>query len=117
MIWLRDLHVEVERAADGRTGRVVVCELDALPSGERPPVDGAGVLVEAHTEGEPPRAIARGHTGPAGVFGFPTPPEVETSRIAVAVHAKGFNPRHLLLDGTNLALDLRKLLYGAGGGA
>jgi hypothetical protein len=116
MLWLRDLHVEVERAADGRTGRVVVCELDALPSGERPPLEGAEVLVEAHAQGGPPRAIARGHTGAAGVFGFPTPPELETARIAVAVRARGFNPRHLLLDGTNLVLDLRKALYGANGG-
>lgn len=113
MIWLRDLHVEVERAADGRTGRVTVCELDALASGERPPIEGAEVIVEAHAEGEQSRAIAHGHTGPGGVYGFPTPPEVESARIAVAVRAKGRNPRHLLLDGTNLALDLRKALYGA----
>lgn len=113
MVWLRDLHVEAERSADGRTGRVTVCELDARPSGERPPVEGAEVLVEAHAEGESPRALLRGHTGPGGVYGFPTPPEVESARIAIAVHAKGRNPRHLLLDGKSLALDLRKALYGA----
>jgi hypothetical protein len=117
MIWLRDLRVEVERAADGRTGRVLVAELDALPTGEQPAVEGAEVVIELHAEGEAPRAIARGQTGPGGVFGFPTPPEVESPRIGVAVRAPGRNPRHLLLDGTTLALDLRKALYGANGGA
>jgi hypothetical protein len=29
------------------------------------------------------------------------------------VRAEGFNPRHMRLDGTNLALDLRRALYGA----
>ena len=112
MIWLRDLAVEVERAADGRTGRVVVCENDALPTGERPPLEGAEVLVELHGEGKP-RTIARGHTGPGGVFGFPTPSDAASEHLAVSVRAEGFNPRHLLLDGTNLVLDLRKALYGS----
>jgi hypothetical protein len=30
----------------------------------------------------------------------------------MAVRAEGFNPRHMLLDGSNLALDLRAVLYG-----
>ena len=30
----------------------------------------------------------------------------------MAVRADGFNPRHLLLDGKNLAVDLREALYG-----
>src|SRR5262249_48613482 len=45
MLWLRDLAVEVERASDGRTARVVVCDADADESGERPPVAGAEVIV------------------------------------------------------------------------
>jgi hypothetical protein len=91
---------------------VIVCENDPLPSGERPPLEGAEVVVEVHEPGEPPRAVARGRTGPGGVYGFPTPPEAPTGRLAVSVRAPGRNPRHLLLDGTPLALDLRAVLYG-----
>lgn len=116
MIWLRDLAVDVERMADGRTGRVIVTDNDALPSGERPPVEGAEVIVEAHTEGEKPRVVARGTTGPGGVYGFPTPSSLAAEALAVSIRAPGFNARHLRLDGTNLALDLRSLLYGAATG-
>jgi arylsulfatase A-like enzyme len=112
MVWLLDLRVEVERQADGRTGRVRVWENDALPSGERPEVEDAEVRVEWHREGREPELLAKGRTGPGGVYGFPTPPEAETGKIAVSVRAKGFNPRHFLLDGTSLALDLRRVLYG-----
>jgi hypothetical protein len=31
----------------------------------------------------------------------------------LAVHHPDYNPRHLRLDGTNLAIDLRQALYGA----
>jgi hypothetical protein len=112
MIWLRDLAVEVERMADGRTGRVVVLDNDALPSGERPPVEGAEVIVEAHAEGSKARVVARGHTGPGGVYGFPTPSSVPDEALAVSIRAPGFNARHLRLDGRSLALDLREALYG-----
>ncbi len=113
LIWLRDLRVEVERSGDGRTGRVLVVDNDALPSGERPPVEGARVIVEAHEEGETAREIAQGVTGPGGVLGFATPSDVASDRIAVSVRARGFNPRHLRLDGTRIAPDLRRLLYEA----
>jgi hypothetical protein len=112
MIWLRDVAVEVERAPDGRSGRVFVRENDALPTGEQPPVSGADVLVEGHRPGEAPRVLARGETAAEGVFGFATPSDLETEQIAVAVHAKGWNPRHVRLDGKRLAVDLRKALYG-----
>jgi hypothetical protein len=114
MVWLLDLRVEAERAADGRTGRVIVCENDALASGERPPVEGAEVVVEVHAPGEAPLVVARGRTGPGGVYGFPTPPEVPTPSLALSVRAPGRNPRHLRLDGTPLALELRAALYGGG---
>ncbi len=116
MIWLRDLAVEVERMADGRTGRVIVADNDALPSGERPPVEGAEVIVEAHAEGEKPRVVARGTTGPGGVYGFPTPSSVVDEALAVSIRAPGFNARHVRLDGSNLALDLREALYGTKAG-
>jgi len=112
MIWLRDVAVEVERAPDGRSGRVFVRENDALASGEQPPVSGAEVIVEGHRRGEAPQVLARGETAEEGVFGFATPSDLETEQIAVAVHAKGRNPRHVRLDGKRLVLDLRKALYG-----
>ena len=112
MIWLHDLAVRAERAADGRTGRILVTENDCLPSGERPPVEGAAVRVEVHREGRPPRTLARGSTGAGGVFGFATPSEVASEQIVLAIRARGFNPRHLRLTGQSLVLDLREALYG-----
>ncbi len=112
MIWLKDLAVEVECAADGRTARVLVCENDPLPTGELPGVEGAEVIVEAHVEGEAPRRIAKGQTGPGGVYGFATPSDLAPHEQAISVRAAGFNPRRLRLDGTRLALDLRSALYG-----
>jgi hypothetical protein len=112
MIWLRDLAVAAERAPDGRTARVVVCDNDALASGEKPPCEGAEVVVEGHREGEAPRVLARGTTGPDGIFGFGTPSDLDSAQIALTVRAPGRNPRHLRLDGKRLALDLRKALYG-----
>ena len=46
-------------------------------------------------------------------YGFPTPSDVASEHLGLSVHAKGFNARHVLLDGTRLAVDLRKALYGA----
>jgi hypothetical protein len=112
MIWLDDLAVVVERAADGRTARVLVSAADADHTGERPPVAGAEVVVEVHAEGSAARVLATGHTDRFGVLGFPTPSEVSSNRIAVVVRSPGHNPRHLLLDGTRLVVDLRAALYG-----
>jgi hypothetical protein len=118
MIWLRDLRVEVECASDGRTARVVVAENDALPTGERPPVEGAEIIVEAHgaavaASGQP-RRVALGCTGPDGVFGFATPSDLSPQELAVVVRAEGRNPRRLRLDGAPLAPDPRGALYGRG---
>ena len=111
LVWLLDVAVEVERKPDGRTGRVAVCELDLLPDGTQPPVAGAEVIVESHEPGGTPTVLARGRTDANGLFAFPTPNDIASSAIAVSVRADGFNARHLLLDGTNLALDLRAHLY------
>jgi hypothetical protein len=111
MIWLRDLAVEVERASDGRTARVLVSENDALASGERLPIEGAEVLVETHGEGQP-RRVAHGRTGAGGVFGFATPSDLAPDQLALVVRAEGRNPRRLRLDGRCLSLDLRAALYG-----
>jgi hypothetical protein len=111
MIWLLDVQVEVERAADGRTGRVGVFELDLDERGERPPVTGAVVEVEAHLPGRSPRLVARGSTDDNGLYGFATPSDVPTEQLVVSVRASGFNPRHLRLDGRSLGIDLRAELY------
>ena len=111
MIWLRDMAVAVERAADGRTARVRVRDNDALPSGERPALLGAEVIVEIHEpEASRARETVRGATGPGGVFGFPTPSEIASERITVSVRHRDFNPRRVRLDGKRLAVDLRAAL-------
>lgn len=108
MIWLRDLDVSVEPAPDGRTARVVVCDNDADASGERPPVAGAEVRVL----GAEDHVLAALTTNAAGVAGFSTPADVPRHAIALSIHHPDYNPRHLRLDGSNLAIDLRRVLYG-----
>ena len=108
MIWLRDLDVQVEPAPDGRTARVIVRDNDADPSGEKPAIAGADVLV--HAGGG--RAVASLTTNDAGIAGFATPADLPPSEIALVVRHAEFNPRHLRLDGTNFAIDLRQELYG-----
>jgi hypothetical protein len=111
MVWLLDVAVETTRAPDGRTGRVIVRENDALASGERPPIEGARVRVMAHLPGQTPSPVAEGETGAGGVFGFSTPAELDTRSLAVHISASGFNDRHLRLDGSPLTLDLPATLY------
>lgn len=108
MIWLRDLDVAVEAAPDGRTARVVVRDNDADASGEKPPVAGAAVRVLSAREHE----LAALTTNAAGVAGFSTPADVAPRDIVLSIHHPDYNPRHLRLDGTNLAIDLRRALYG-----
>ena len=112
MVWLLDLAVLSERAADRRTGRVFVLENDADSTGERPTVEGAEVVVTLERDGEPAEELARGRSGPVGVFGFPTPGDIESAEIVVSVAAEGFNPRRLNLATGPLAPDLREILYG-----
>ena len=108
MIWLRDLAVAVEPANDGRTARVIVCDNDADLSGEQPPVAGAEVRVMGCAD----HLIASLTTNAAGVAGFATPADVAPHDIVLSIHHPDYNPRHLRLDGTNLAIDLRRELYG-----
>ncbi|MGB8861630.1 MAG: alkaline phosphatase family protein [Ilumatobacteraceae bacterium] len=112
MIWLLDAAVVAERASDGRTGRVIVAENDADHTGDRPPLEGAEVIVEAHAEGHARRVIAQGTTDRNGRFGFATPSDIASEHIAISVRAAGRNSRHLLLDGTRLSFDVRSALYG-----
>jgi hypothetical protein len=108
MIWLRDLDVQVEPAPDGRTGRVLVCDNDADLSGEKPPIEGADVLVCAPHGA----VIATVTTNEAGIAGFVTPADLARHEIVVVVRHAEFNARHIRLDGTNVASDLRRELYG-----
>jgi hypothetical protein len=108
MIWLRDLRIEIERAPDGRTARITVLDNDADSAGEFPPVGGAEILVHSH----PDERIATVVTNEIGIAGFATPADVASERIVLSIHHADFNPRHLRLDGTNLAIDPRKELYG-----
>jgi hypothetical protein len=110
MLWLRDLDVQVEAAADGRTARVVVCDNDADRAGEKPPIAGAEVLVHAPYSA----LLARVTTNAAGVAGFATPADISRREIVLSVSHPDFNPRHLRLDGANLAMDVRRELYGIG---
>ena len=41
-----------------------------------------------------------------------TPADIAPSQIVLAVRHPDFNARHLRLDGSNLAIDLRRELYG-----
>jgi len=111
MIWLRDIALELERKPDHRTARVCVTANDADTSGEHSPVSGAEVVVMSHKTGRPAREIARGVTDGNGLFGFATPSDTPSSRLAISVRAAGYNPRHVLLDGTQLGIDLRAVLY------
>jgi len=119
MIWLRDLNVTVEPAPDGRTARVTVLDNDPDHSGERPPIAGAEILVQAHPEATSggskegvERAVAKLVSNEMGIAGFATPADVAPAHIVLSIHHPEYNPRHLRLDGSNLCVDLRRALYG-----
>ncbi len=112
MIWLIDVALEIERASDGRTGRVIVRSADALPSGERPPIEAARVRVVAHHAADRIEEIAVGTTDSGGVFGFATPAEIPSRALCLEIDADGFNPRSVGLDGRSRAPDLRTQIYG-----
>ena len=108
LVYLLDMAVEVQPAADGRTAMLTVLENDVDESGERPPIEGADVVVS----GPGAAVLARARTDAYGVAGVPLPPDLAPQEIVVSVQHDGFNPRHLRLDGTNVVEDPRKLLYG-----
>jgi hypothetical protein len=112
MIWLRDLHVEVERAPDGRTGRVLVFESDRDPTGERPAIEGARVRVTHERAGEVVERLAEGATVAGGAYGFATPATMPSDEIFVQIESSAFNYRRLRLDGAEEVLDLRAALFG-----
>ncbi|HMO55260.1 MAG TPA: alkaline phosphatase family protein, partial [Tepidiformaceae bacterium] len=108
LVYLRDVDVEVVVQRDGRTAQITVLDNDAGPSGEKPPISGAEILVSDHRDGK----VARVFTDANGVAGISIPADLEPADLRFAVHAEGFNTRHMLMDGSNLALDLAGVLYG-----
>jgi hypothetical protein len=108
LVYLRDLRVDVEVKADGRTAIVTVVDNDPDTTRERPPVGGAQVLVADRQDGR----VAEVETDAYGQSGFAIPADMEPHELVMSVTAAGFNPRRLRLDGTALALDLREALYG-----
>ncbi len=109
LIYLRDVAVQITVAHDGRTAQIAVVDNDADVSGENPPIGGAEIIVSDHKDGR----VARTTTDASGNAGIAIPADLDPEDLRIAVRAEGFNPRHMLLDGTNLAIDLRELLYGA----
>ncbi len=71
-------------------------------------VEGAEILVSDHRDGR----VARAKTDAGGNAGFAIPADLLPAELRIAIRAEGFNPRHMLLDGSNLAVDLRETLYG-----
>jgi predicted AlkP superfamily pyrophosphatase or phosphodiesterase len=107
-VYLRDPRIEIAVAHDGRSGRALVFDNDANAEGEHTPVAGARLMVSDSADG----VVARAISGGDGVAGFALPADVRASELHLVVEAEGFNARHLLLDGTSLAIDLREALYG-----
>jgi hypothetical protein len=108
LIYLRDLDVGIGVAHDGRTAQISVLDNDAGESGAKPPIAGAEILVTDHRDGK----VATARTDAGGNAGIAIPADLLPSELAIAIHANGFNSRHMRLDGSNLALDLREALYG-----
>jgi hypothetical protein len=108
LIYLLDMDIEVMRTPDGRNVRVTVRENDVDESGERPPLQAAEIIVSG------PRGEKLGiaTTDEEGLAGIPVSVEHSDSELVVTVHHDKFNPRHLRVDGENVVLDLRSLLYG-----
>jgi hypothetical protein len=111
LIYLIDMAIDVEHARDGRTATLTVVANDPDTSGERPPVAGAEVTVS----GPGGRVLARAHTDHYGVAGVPLPADLPPDDVLITVHHNDYNPRHLRLNGSNVVLDLRELLYGGPG--
>jgi hypothetical protein len=108
MIYLRDLRVEVERARDLRSVSVTVSDNDRMPDGEHPAVQGAQVSLYGRGD----TMIAEASTPASGRVAFATPADLSDVEMKVHVEHPTFNRRTLKLDGTAIAPDIRKILYG-----
>ncbi|MCH8064963.1 MAG: alkaline phosphatase family protein [Chloroflexi bacterium] len=109
--YLLDMAVEIDKLDNGVVG-VTVRHNDADTSGEHPPVADVSVKLSGRDD----RELARARTGADGVIELSLPADVPMDDIVVTVQHDDFNLRHLRLDGTSIAPDLRELLYGAARG-
>jgi hypothetical protein len=108
LVYLLDMDVAIEPAADGRTVTVTVLSNDADERGEHAPVEGATVQVIARGG----HAVAEAKTDAFGVSGLPLPVGEDPGQLVVRVQHETYNARHLRLDATNVVEDIRKRLYG-----
>ncbi len=108
LVYLIDMRVNLTVHQDGRTAMVEVLANDPDASGERPPVQGAEVILGTHSA----KRLARAATDAGGTCGLPLPLDVEPEDMFISVHHDDYNPRRLRLDGTPMREDLRELLYG-----
>ena len=80
MIWLRDLRVELRRAADGRNARVKVSDADPDRSGQHRPLE--GVTIDAFDH--PDRRFAHSVTDAHGRAALTPPADVPSEQISLA---------------------------------
>jgi hypothetical protein len=109
MIYLRDLRVEVERARDLRSVSMTVFDNDRMPDGEHPAI--AGARVSLYGRGD--TMIAEASTPASGRVAFATPADLSDLEMKLRVEHPTFNRRTLRLDGSPIAPDIRKILYGS----
>ncbi len=118
MLWLRDMAVSVEPAGDRRTARVVVVDGDTVDRDEPRPLSDVEVTVTLFGEAERGAAsgggvsLARLRTNLAGVAGFAIPADAPLDQIVVTLHHADFNPRCVRLNGRDVGVDARHVLYG-----
>ena len=108
LIYLLDMDVEVMRSGDGRNVRLTVLENDADETGEKPPLEGVEVVLS----GPGGERLASGVTDEGGALGLPVSVEMASEELVVSLQREGFNPRRVRVDGTNVVMDLREMLYG-----
>jgi phosphonoacetate hydrolase len=107
MIYLRDLHIECERANDRRTLRVTVFDNDFATDGERPAIEGASVKL-LDSAGA---LLGEATTSMMGIVAFATPANIRDDDLTLEVEHADFNRRKLRIDGAQLHADIRKQLY------
>ncbi|MCI0890528.1 MAG: alkaline phosphatase family protein [Chloroflexi bacterium] len=107
LVYLIDMDIDIEHARDGRTATMTVLANDVDEKGERPCVAGAEITVTSQG-----KTLSHATTDDYGVAGVPLLVDQASEEVIITITHEDYNPRHLRLDGTNIALNLRELLYG-----
>ncbi|MCI0889908.1 MAG: alkaline phosphatase family protein, partial [Chloroflexi bacterium] len=107
LVYLIDMDIDIEHARDGRTATMTVLANDLDENGERPFVAGAEITVSSGG-----KVLSHATTDDYGVAGVPLLVDQTSDEVTITITHQDYNPRHLRLDGTNIALDLRDALYG-----